>query len=170
MAVERGEESSGSAGPRLLGAAAEKLALAGGIIILAAAFLVCASVAMRWATSNAIPGDFELVQIAVAISAFAFLPLCQLRRGNIMVGTFTARLPSRIRDLLDALWDLAYGLTAIFLAWRLWAGASETIANRTTTMVSGMPIGWAIAATSVMALLLAIAALATAFQLVRSRR
>ena len=170
MAIERGEEHPKSAGPRLLSAVAEKLALAGGIIMFAAAFLVCASVAMRWATSNAIPGDFELVQIAVAISAFAFLPLCQLRRGNIMVGTFTARLPSRIRDLLDALWDLAYGLTAIFLAWRLWAGASETIANRTTTMVSGMPIGWAIAATSVMALLLAIAALATAFQLVRSRR
>lgn len=170
MAVDRGDEEPDADGLRLLGTVAQNLALAGGIVILAAAFLVCASVAMRWATSNSIPGDFELVQIAVAISAFAFLPFCQVRRGNIAVGTFTAALPERVRALLDAAWDLIYGLTAVFIAWRLAVGASETIANRTTTMVSGLPIGWAIAATAAMAVLLAVAALATALQLARSRR
>lgn len=154
----------------MLGSVAEILALAGGIVLVAAAVLVCVSIALRWATSNSIPGDFELVQIAVAISAFAFLPFCQMRRGNISVNTFTTRLPPWLRDGLDALWDFVYALAAGFIAWRLSIGAAETIANRTTTMVSGLPIGWAIAATSVMAVLLAIAALATAWQLVRRAR
>jgi TRAP-type C4-dicarboxylate transport system permease small subunit len=154
---------------RLLGSVAENLALAGGIVMVAAALLVCISVTLRWATSNSIPGDFELVQIAVAVSAFAFLPFCQVRRGNITVNTFTTRLPAWARNSLDALWDLVYALAAGFIAWRLSIGAAETIANRTTTMVSGLPIGWAIAATSAMAVLLAVAALATAWQLARRR-
>lgn len=170
MTVEGGDERRGTGLPRLLGAIAENLALAGGIVMLAAAILVCSSVGLRWVTSNSIPGDFELVQIAVAVSAFAFLPHCQFRRGNISVGTFTAALPRRVQALLDALWDLAYGLTGAFIAWRLAIGASETIANRTTTMVSGIPIGWAIAAAAAMALLLAIAAFSTALQLARSGR
>lgn len=170
MAVEGGDEHRAAGGLCLLSAMAEKLALVGGMFMLAAAFLVCTSVGLRWMTSDSIPGDFELVQIAVAISAFAFLPFCQLRRGNIAVGTFTAALPQRIRAVLDALWDLVYGLVAAFIAWRLAVGASETIANKTTTMVSGLPIGWAIAATSAMAMLLAVAALSTAVQLVRSGR
>lgn len=167
MAVEGGDESDL---PRLLGTATEKVALAGGVVMLAAACLVCASVGMRWATSNSIPGDFELVQIAVAVSAFAFLPFCQLRRGNIFVGTFTAALPRRLSAGLDALWDLTYGVTAAFLAWRLTVGAAETIANRTTTMVSGIPIGWAIAATAGMAVLLAVVSVATAVQRARRER
>jgi TRAP-type C4-dicarboxylate transport system permease small subunit len=156
--------------PWLLRAITEKLALAGGLIVLAAALLVCGSVTLRWLTSNSIPGDFELVQIAVALSAFAFLPYCQLGRGNIAVGTFTARLPERARAFLDALWDTLYALTAAFIAWRLVAGAWETIANGTTTMVSGLPIGWAIAAVAVMAVRLAVVAASTAVELLRRPR
>jgi len=167
LAVEGGGDQHVTGNFRLLGAIAEKLALFGGVITVAAALLVCASVAMRWATSNSIPGDFELVQIAVALSAFAFLPFCQVRRGNIAVGTFTSALPQSVRASLDALWDIIYAATAGFIAWRLGAGAAETIANQTTTMVSGIPIGWAIAATSAMAVLLALAAAATAVQLIR---
>lgn len=164
MAVDEGEEHRAQGGAGLLRIITEKLALAGGLIVLAAALLVCCSVTLRWMTSNSLPGDFELVQIAVALSAFAFLPYCQLRRGNIAVGTFTARLSERARARLDALWDLVYALTAAVIAWRLVAGASETIANKTTTMVSGLPIGWVIAAVASMAVLLALVAAATAIE------
>lgn len=170
VAVEGGDEHRLTGRPSLFRSFTEKLALAGGIVTVLAALLVCASVGMRWITSDSIPGDFELVQIAVALSAFAFLPYCQMRRGNISVGTFTTALPERMRAGLDALWDLTYALIAAFIAWRLAVGASETIANKTTTMVSGLPIGWAIAAVAVMAALLAIAALATALELLRGAR
>ncbi len=162
MAVEGGDELSARRYPRLLRTWTARLALAGGLLMLAAACLVCASVSLRWLTSDSVPGDFELVQIAVALSAFAFLPYCQLRRGNIAVGTFTAFLPGRVTSAIDALWDLTYALTAAFIAWRLAVGAAETIANRTTTMVSGVPIGWAIAGAAAMVALLAATALTTA--------
>lgn len=167
---EKNRSERSITGPRTLGVVTEVLALMGGVVMLAAGVLVCISVGLRWVTSNSVPGDFELVQIAVAVSAFAFLPFCQIRRGNISVDTFTSRLPARVRDNLDALWDFVYALTAVFIAWRLSIGAAETIANRTTTMVSGIPIGWAIAAASATAVLLAIAALTTAWQLVRRSR
>jgi len=170
VAVEEGDEQRASGTSRLLETLSEKLALAGGVVVLAAALLVCASVGLRWVTSHSIPGDFELVQIAVAVSAFAFLPYCQLRRGNIAVGTFTTALPAGLRAALDALWDVTYAIVAAFIAWRLVIGASETITNKTTTMVSGIPIGWAIAATAVMAVLLALVATATAVELLRRSR
>lgn len=161
MSGESGEPAAQGqpAVPPFLVAVTTTLALIGGFIILCAAILVCVSVSLRWATSNSVSGDFELVQIAVALSAFAFLPYCQLRSGNIVVETFTARLPPRALAWLDALWDAVYAVVAAFLAWRLAVGASETIANGTTTMISGIPIGWGIAAVSVMAAFLAITAL-----------
>jgi TRAP-type C4-dicarboxylate transport system permease small subunit len=145
--------------PNLLVSLSAGLALLGGLIILAAAVLVCVSVSLRWATNNSVPGDFELVQIAVALSAFAFLPYCQLRRGNIVVETFTSWLSPRMLAWLEAAWDLVYAFVAGFLAWRLAVGAWETIANGTTTMISGIPIGWGIAAVAVMAAFLAVTSL-----------
>jgi TRAP-type C4-dicarboxylate transport system permease small subunit len=148
---------------------AEGLAIAGGLLIVAAAILVCASVGLRWATHDSVPGDFEFVQIAVALAAFAFLPFCQANRGNIFVDSFTARLPVGMRNALDALWDLVYAGFSGFIAWRLAVGAGETIANKTTTMVSGLPIGWAISFTAVMAGLLAVIAGLGALERLRGR-
>ena len=69
------------------------------VCMLAAAIMVVVSVLMRWLIRYSVPGDIELVQIASALAVFCFLPLCQGRRGNIMVDTFTARLPPRGRWL-----------------------------------------------------------------------
>ena len=55
------------------------------------------------------------------------------------------------------------------LAWRLAAGAADTIRSRTVSMMLGLPTGWAIAACAAMTLFLAIVALATALRLVRGR-
>ena len=71
----------------------DRLALAGGVLLLALAVLVTVSVIARWLTSRGIPGDFELMQIGLALAVFAFMPLCQLRGGNLFVDTFTTRLP-----------------------------------------------------------------------------
>jgi TRAP-type C4-dicarboxylate transport system permease small subunit len=117
-----------------------------------------------------VPGDIELVQISTALAVFAFLPLCQARRGNIVVDTFTARLPLRARNGLDALWDLVYALAAGVIAWRLAVGAYDTIRSSTVSMMLSLPVGWAIAACAVMAVLLALVAIATAGQLLRHTR
>ncbi len=147
----------------------QALALLGGVVILAAAGLVCVSIGLRWATSNGVPGDFEIVQILVAVAAFTFLPYCQARRGNIFVDTFTQRLPVRLQRALDGLWDLAYAGCAALIAARLMAGAIEMVGNKTTTMMVGLPIGWAVGAVALMAGLLALVALVTGLRQIGSR-
>ena len=61
----------------------DRLALAGGVLLLGMAVLVTASVLRRWLTSQGVPGDFELLQTGLAVAVFAFMPLCQLRGGNL---------------------------------------------------------------------------------------
>ncbi|MBK8008557.1 MAG: TRAP transporter small permease [Rhizobiales bacterium] len=137
--------------------------------MIAVAIMVTVSVAMRWLINGSVPGDIELVQIGTAIAVFTFLPICQARRGNIMVDTFTTRLPRRLRATLDALWDLAYAGIAAVIAWRLGVGAWDTIRSNTVSMMLGLPTGWAIAACAVMAGFLAIVAMATALRISKGR-
>ena len=153
-----------------LAALTRPLAIAGGLIMLAAAIMVVVSVAMRWLISYSVPGDIELVQIASALAVFCFLPLCQGRRGNIVVDSFTTRLPPRLRVGLDALWDLVYALMTATIAWRLAVGAWDSLRSNTVSMMLNLPVGWAIAACSAMAALLTFVAIATAMQKMRGAR
>jgi TRAP-type C4-dicarboxylate transport system permease small subunit len=147
-----------------LAALTRPLAIAGGLIMLSSAIMVVVSISLRWFISYSVPGDIELVQIASALAVFCFLPLCQGRRGNIMVDTFTAKLSPRVRDGLDALWDLVYALVMGVIAWRLAVGAWDSLRSNTVSMMLNLPVGWAIAACSVMAVLLTLVAVATAMR------
>jgi TRAP-type C4-dicarboxylate transport system permease small subunit len=153
-----------------LAAVTRPLAIAGGMLMLAVAATVTVNVLLRWLFNTAVSGDIELVQIGTAVAIFAFLPLCQSRRGNIMVDTFTTGLPVRVRNALDALWDLVYVAMALIIAWRLGVGAWDTIRSNTVSMMLGLPTGWAIAACAAMAALVAIVAVATAVRMLRSGR
>ena len=144
------------------------LALFGGVLMLALAGLVTASVLSRWATSQSIAGDFDLVQMGVALAIFAFLPFCQLRGANIFVDTFTLRLPARARALLDALWSAVYAGVAGLLAWRMAVGARETVASGTSSMVLGLPVGWAMLLAAAFTTWLALVALVVAVRAVRT--
>ena len=153
-----------------LAAVTRPLAIAGGLVMLAAAIMVVVSVAMRWFMSYSVAGDIELVQIATALAVFSFLPLCQLHRGNIIVDTFTSRFPVWVRKGLDALWDLVYAVMAGIIVWRLALGAWDSLRSNTVSMMLGLPIGWAIALCALMAALLCIVAIATALRLMRGAR
>ncbi len=63
--------------------------------------VVC--IAGRTLLGTPIPGDWELVQIGCAVAIAAFLPMCQLRSGNIIVDFFTAGREPRTQAPLDAL-------------------------------------------------------------------
>jgi len=156
--------------PTGLARVSRALAVVGGIVLVLISALVTVNVVMRWLFTSAVPGDIELVQLGTAVAVFAFLPLCQLRRGNIMVDTFTTWLPPALQRGLDALWDLAYAAIAAVIAWRLGVGAYDTVRSNTVSMVLGLPTGWAIAACAVMAALLALVAAATASRLMRGAR
>ncbi|CAA9316892.1 MAG: hypothetical protein AVDCRST_MAG90-871 [uncultured Microvirga sp.] len=141
-------------------------ALAGGLLSVAVALLVTASVTGRWFGIGAVPGDFELVKIAVAVSVFCFLPFTQMRRGNIVVDTFTSRLPPRINRAIDAAWDLVFAAMIALLAWCTFNGAQEALGNGLNSMVLGLPLGPVFVVCAVLLILLAATAVATAVRLV----
>jgi TRAP-type C4-dicarboxylate transport system permease small subunit len=153
-----------------LGAVTRGLAIVGGLLSVTVALIVVTNVLMRWLLKSTIPGDIELAQIGTALCIFAFFPICQYVRGNIVVDTFTARSPARVRNALDALWDLVYAAMALIIAWRLGVGAWDHMRSNTVSMMLGLPTGWAIAACAVMAVFLALVAIATAWRMLRSGR
>jgi TRAP-type C4-dicarboxylate transport system permease small subunit len=155
--------------PRVIDRIARGLAVLGGVIALAVAGVVAVSVVRRWLFSEPIPGDFELAQIGTAVAVFAFLPYCQIVRGNIVVDTFTTNLPARVRHRIDALWDLVYAAAMALVAVCLARGTWDMLASQEVSMVLRIPVWPGVAFGALCCALLAVVALCTAIGLLRDR-
>lgn len=125
---------------------AKGLAVAGGFVLAAVAVVTTLSILGRTVAASPVPGDFELVEIGTALAVFAFLPYCQMVRGNVVVDLFTSRAPARVKALLDLAGNLAFTLVAGILTWRMALGGAELRAYAETTMVLRIPVWWGIAA------------------------
>jgi TRAP-type C4-dicarboxylate transport system permease small subunit len=155
------------------------VALLGGLLALFVALLVVTSVLGRWLGGSPLAaklrwlgpvnGDFEMVQMATAVAIFAFLPYCQVRRGNIVVDTFTARFRPRTNGFIDAFWDVVYAGMMGLLAVSLATGALEHYRSGQTTMLLQLIVWPALALCTLLCFLLAFTALATAAARVRGR-
>jgi len=168
MAAEAQDEAATGPAPsgfgRVLGILCRAVALAGGVVLVALALTTVTSIVGRALFSAPIPGDFELVEIGTAVAIFAFLPYCQLRRGNVVVDLFTTRLPRGAQSLLDAVWALVFAVIAGLFAWRLWHGADDLVLYGETTMVLRLPVWWAFVPIVPSVALLAVVALYTAWR------
>jgi TRAP-type C4-dicarboxylate transport system permease small subunit len=149
---------------------ARAVAVIGGLVSIAAAVVVTASVTGRWIGWGSINGDFDFVKIAVAVSVFCFLPFTQARRGNIVVDSLTTRLPAKANRAIDAFWDLTYAAAAAVLAWCMFNGAREALANNLQSFMLGVPLGPVFYVCAVLLVVLAATALATALHLLRRHR
>lgn len=159
------------------------IAVLGGLLAIATASLVIVSVMGRWLSGmpwangvannlgvrlGPINGDFEMVQMATAVTIFAFLPYTQARRGNIYVDTFTGWLPQRTNSIIDAFWDLVYAGMMALLTWCLAVGTIEHYQSGQTTMLLQI-IAWpAIAISTMLLALLTCVAASTAIARLRA--
>ncbi|CAN0462245.1 unnamed protein product, partial [Discosporangium mesarthrocarpum] len=114
-------------------------ALHGGLVLSAMALLTTLSISSRWLFSEPIRGDFEIVAIGTGIGIFAFLPYCQLMRGNIVVDFFMAPAPIRLRTLADTVGGLVYLAIAVVLTWRLYLGGWDMYDYNELTMTISFP-------------------------------
>lgn len=146
------------------------LAVAGGILSLAIAFLVVTSVIGRWLFDSPINGDFEYVKMATAVSVFCFLPYCQVQRTNIYVDTFTTGLSPRVQSRIDGLWDIGYAAFMAVIAVCLLHGTLDALRSGETTMMMQIVIWPAIGVCSVLCALLALTAVVTAGRMLRGGR
>jgi TRAP-type C4-dicarboxylate transport system permease small subunit len=115
-------------------------ALFGGLVLAAIAGMTCWSIAARALGYEPVSGDFELVQLGLAVSVAAFLPWCQMHGGNIIVDFFTARAAARTRQRLDAAGGLLVAAVMALVVWRTAAGALSALDTGEETMILGVPL------------------------------
>jgi TRAP-type C4-dicarboxylate transport system permease small subunit len=89
------------------------------------AVLVTVSVTGRYLFSRPLPGDYDIVGIICGCAIFAFLPYCQLKRGNVVADFFTQGAPPRVKAVLDAAGSFLFLAAAIMFTWRLFYGLLE---------------------------------------------
>lgn len=175
--VELEDTHAGRERPDLTTRLAAMVAIMGGIIALATALLVTASVFGRWFATSAfadwakwigpINGDFEYAKMGTAISVFAFLPYAQATRSNIVVDTFTAKLSRRTVNGMDAFWDFVYALMMAVLTGCMVAGTHDFYRSGETTMMLQLIVWPAIAVCTVLSGLLTLIAIITGIKVAR---
>jgi TRAP-type C4-dicarboxylate transport system permease small subunit len=122
---------------------------------------------------HGIPGDIEIVQLGCAVSVFFYLPFCQLKRSNVLVGVFTKSLRPRYRAMFDLTANLLFLALTTTLAIQLGHGTTEKFRDQDTTMVLRIPEGWAygaaLAGVWLLVLVTAYTVLRSALEIVKDR-
>ena len=128
-----------------LGRVCRWFAVVGGAVLVAMTLMSVASIIGRSLFGKPVPGDFELIQIGTAICVAAFLPLCQVEGGNIIVDFFTVRASNRVQGWLDLFGALLLSAVMLLVGWRTGAGALTVKDSGETSMIMGFPswIGYA---------------------------
>ncbi len=124
------------------------LALFGGMLLTAVALMTVVSIIGRAAIPlglGPVRGDFELVEMGVAVAVFSFLPWCQLNRGHVTVDFVVDRLPERLKAALTLAGDLALLTVSAVIVWRLWLGLGEKTSYSETTFILGLPVWYGFA-------------------------
>lgn len=152
--------SSGTGFPGAVRRLTTAWAILGGIVLFAVVCINMISV-IGGIFGHPFPGDFELTEMGVAISAFAFLPYCQSVGANVSADIFTSGLSARVVSWLTLLGSLVALGFAGLLIWRMSDGMIDQKDYDYTTAILQIPVWYAYAAALASLALLALAALAS---------
>ncbi len=153
---------------RAVHALARWTAIAGGVVLLAMIAVVVISVVGRtlvWAGLKPILGDYELISVGMGFAVFAFLPWAHLVRGHALVSLVTDNFSDAVNCWILVVTDLMMLVAAGFIAWRLSFGTIDKFNYHETTILLGLPMGWAYSAALIGAVVLVVV---SAFVLGRS--
>ena len=115
-------------------------ALFGGTVLTGLALMVCASIVLRATGFSPIQGDFELLQVGLAVAVGGFLPWCHLKGSNMFVDFVTARASTGTQRYLDAFAGILVAIMMALVSWRAGAGALAAKASGEVTMIRGFPL------------------------------
>jgi TRAP-type C4-dicarboxylate transport system permease small subunit len=138
--MQSGEPGSNPPLSEVLGILCALSALFGGTVLVGLTLMICTSIALRASGFNPIQGDFELLQVGLAIAVGGFLPWCHLRGSNISIDFVTARTSQRTQRRLDAFAGILVAVMMALVAWRAGAGALAAKASGEVTMITGFPL------------------------------
>lgn len=109
------------------------------MILTAITLVTCVSLIGRNTIGVTLVGDYELTAVAAGAAVALFLPWCQVRRENIIVDFFTARMPEQVNARLDRFGSLVLATVMLLLAWRTTVGGISAFNANSSTMMLGFP-------------------------------
>lgn len=115
-------------------------ALSGGFILIGIILMTAYSATSNLLLNAPVAGDFEIVEMGVAIAVFCFLPFCQLERANVSVDIFTMKAGPRSVALMSFLASVLAVLFAALLLWRMSIGMGDYLEYDEFTAILGIPI------------------------------
>ena len=141
------------------------MAILGGALLTAIILMICLSIlgrtgftilnsaavmgsfpdAARWlldAGVGPIRGDYELLEFAMPLVIFGFLPWCQVTAGHASVDIFTDGLRPWAKRVLQAVIELAFAAVLVLIAVQLYDGLLTQQRRRTTTFLLQFPVWW----------------------------
>jgi TRAP-type C4-dicarboxylate transport system permease small subunit len=124
---------------KILTTLANFCAVLAGVLMTVITLLTCVSLIGRNTTGWTIVGDFELTGVAAGAAVALFMPLCQLKRGHIIVDFFTAKASETTNATLDRMGALAVSATFALMAWRTVLGGLNAYSSFSGTMMIGFP-------------------------------
>jgi TRAP-type C4-dicarboxylate transport system permease small subunit len=138
---------------RVLELLARASAIFGGLVLTAAMLMTVLSVIGRalvnvvggvpgFGWMGPVPGDYEIVELAAAVGVAAFLPMCQMRGGHVLVDMFFARSGPRALSGFSALSNLLFVIAGGVIVWRLYLGTISKFQYQESSMVLQIPVGW----------------------------
>ncbi len=124
---------------KALESAARLCAVAAGLLLTVITLITCASLVGRNTFGVTVAGDFELTGVAAGAAIALFMPYCQVRRGNIIVDFFTAKLQPTTHAALDRFGALLLALVFALVAWRTSLGGLNSFSTNSETQILGFP-------------------------------
>lgn len=145
-------------------------ALAGGFLLVGIVLLTAYSAGMNILFHQPVPGDFEIVEVGVAVAVSTFLPYCQLTYSNVTVDVFTMWAGPKLITGLSLLASIVAMFFAALLLWRMSAGMIDYREYQEYTAINGFPLWMAFPPFLISLLLLFIASLVTASEAISDMR
>jgi TRAP-type C4-dicarboxylate transport system permease small subunit len=139
---------------RILEPLAKLCAILAGVLLTGITLMTCGSLIGRNTVGVSIVGAFELTGVAAGAAIAMFMPLCQARRGNIIVDFFTAKASAGAQSGMDRVGAFLIALIFGLLAWRSTLGGLNSHSSGSETQIMGFP-EWIVYAFMVPAFVLA---------------
>ena len=118
----------------------EGWALLGGTLLVIIALMNTWSLISLAVLGFPVPGDFELVQMGVAVAAFSFLPYCQLKGANVTADIFSAGASPVTIAAFTLLAALVAAFFSVLLLWRMSDGLVSYLRFEEVTTILNIPL------------------------------
>lgn len=124
---------------KLLSPLAQLCAVLAGLLLTVITVVTCGNLILRNTTGDSLAGAFEITAVCTGAAIALFMPLCQMRRGHIIVDFFTTGLSDTTNDKLDRMGALVLALVFALLSWRTGLGGLSAYTANSQTMMMGIP-------------------------------